>query len=114
MQPAPHIPWSIEDDSCLCVGSGEELIEIRLADRQTDSVTVIDICRCPGKGLMEGACGAYVMSVEIPPTRYKEEVVEDFDGSTVMNVTPEPLDVASVVLRLWSINDTDATEMELF
>jgi hypothetical protein len=39
------------------VGSGEDILEIDLAERQDDSEVVIDVCRC-ASGLMEGACGS--------------------------------------------------------
>ena len=112
VQPEPHIPWEV-DGSVLTVGSGEETVVVDLQERQTDSETVIEICRCEG-GLMEGVCGSYVLSIEIPPRRYREETTEP-DGSgegTPVTPAPEPLDIASVVLRLWTVDVDENTEIE--
>jgi hypothetical protein len=111
LQPKPHVPWGF-DETLLKVGAGEDIVEIDLAERQGDSEAVIDICRC-ASGLMEGACGSYVLSVEIPPRRYREETgdTQDMSGSEEVTGTifvPEPLDMASVTIRLW----TDEAEAE--
>ena len=101
VQPEPHIAWKI-NSSVLTVGSGEDAIAVDLEERQTDSETVIDICRCEG-GLMEGACGSYVLSVQIPPRKYHEEAGEESpECGTGIILVPEPLDIASVILRLWT------------
>lgn len=102
VQPEPHIPWEV-DGSVLTVGSGDETVVIDLEERRTDSETVIDIYKGP-KGLGErNKCGSYVLSVEIPPRRYREETAEQGDGEGAsVTLAPEPLDMASVVLRLWT------------
>jgi hypothetical protein len=87
IQPEPHVKWDVED-TVLTVGEGEDTVIIDLSERQEDGEAVIDICRGPN-GLMEGLNGAYVLSVEIPPRRYKSS-------------EPEPLDIASVTVRLWT------------
>jgi hypothetical protein len=96
LSPAPHVAWRV-DGTVLIVGMDEHTID--LAERQDDDVVIIDICDCPGKGLMEGVCGAYVLSVEIPPKRYRTEAWVEEEVNVLV---PEPLDVASVTLRLWT------------
>jgi hypothetical protein len=112
-QPEPHVAWGV-DGSLLAVGTEDELIVIDLAERQDDSAVVVDITQGPD-GLAEGVHGPYVLSAEIPPRRYREEVSEGEEGETTVFV-PEPLDVASVVLHLWTVvtvvNDTETTETE--
>jgi hypothetical protein len=107
LQPEPHVPWKI-DGTVLAVGEEDERVEIDLAERESDSQVVIDICRC-SMGLMEGACGEYVLSVEIPPRRYREEESEasgvengGMSSGAGMILVPEPLDLASVTVRLWT------------
>jgi hypothetical protein len=80
------------------VGTGEDTVVIDLEERQTDSVTVIDVTQGVN-GLAEGIHGPYVLSVEIPPKRYRE-------------IEPEPFDAASVVLRLWTYFANQNIEME--
>ena len=119
LQPEPHVPWNI-DGSVLTAGIGDDLVVIDLEERQADSEVVIDVCRCPS-GLMEGVCGAYVLCVKIPPRRYREEAdetmetaSEDVDGEEIIGgpniiLVPEPLDLASVVISLWT---DEVKEME--
>jgi hypothetical protein len=95
IQPAPHVAWAI-DGTVLAVGTGEDSVIVDLNERQTNSVTIIDVTR-GANGLVEGIHGPYVLSVEIPPRRSFE-------------MEPEPLDAASVILRLWTYNHN--TEME--
>jgi hypothetical protein len=114
LQPEPHVAWGA-DGTLLRAGSGEDAVEIDLAERQGDSETVIDVCRCP-EGLMEGACGSYVLSIEIPPRKYREETGDaanmtfDEEGTSIIPV-PEPLDMASVTIRLWT-DGVEAKEKE--
>jgi hypothetical protein len=111
VQPEPHVPWDV-DGSVLTIGSEEKTISIDLEEYQTDSETVMDIYGSPeGLGVC-GKCGSYVLSVEIPPRKYREEEGEPYggsgDGPSVVLV-PEPLDIASVVLRLWTV-ESETTE----
>jgi hypothetical protein len=82
---------------------------------------VIDIYGSPeGLGVCS-KCGSYVLSVEIPPRKYREEEGEPDGGSgegQSFTLVPEPLDMASVILRLWTVEtgdentETGTTEME--
>ena len=119
VQPEPHVPWDI-DGSVLIVGTEDDNIMIDLEERQGDGQVVIDICRCPS-GFMEGVRGVYILSAEIPPRRYREEIDEsgeaglwsgEPDGSAALSMPrvkhiPEPLDIAAVVLYLWNYDNTE-------
>jgi hypothetical protein len=94
MQPEPHVSWDVLD-KILVVGSGEDLVQINLAERQSESQEVIDITQ-GAMGLIEGIYGPYVLSAEIPPKRYAD------DGTTVV-----PLDMAAITVRLWTIQNVD-------
>ena len=115
VQPEPHVPWEI-DGSVLIIGTEDDSAMIDLEERQGDGQVVIDICRCPS-GFMEGVRGVYILSAEIPPRRYREEIdesedagvwSEEADGEPAalpmpkVNLIPEPLDMAAVVLYLWT------------
>ena len=112
VQPKPHAEWDVEG-TVLTVGTGDESLEIDLAERQCDDETIIDICRCPD-GVKEGVSGSYVLSVKIPPSRYREEAAEPGNGSDFESGTlvAEPLDMASVELLLWTV-ETNSTDEEV-
>jgi hypothetical protein len=104
IQPEPHVTWSIEG-TILTIGEEDEVLIIDLAEREGDDEIVVDVTRGPD-GLAEGIHGPYVLSAEIQPRKYREEVSSSESaggiGAPEATRVPEPLDIASVVLTLWT------------
>ncbi|MDR1902874.1 MAG: hypothetical protein LBQ88_11405 [Treponema sp.] len=106
------------DGTILTIGD----IELDLAEEQQDQEIVIPFGTCEGvihRGLMP--CCSYVAEVVIPPRRYEIVEVPDEPGigtvssggtkkkdeepGTHTENVPLPLDIDSVVLKLWPIVD---------
>jgi hypothetical protein len=113
VQPAPHVTWRIDEGALIVEDVDCCQVAIDLTERQTDSEVVIDITRDP-QHLKEGIHGPYVLSVIIPPRRYREELGEPSESGDTGTVTqvPEPLDVASVTVRLWNYAGANAENTE--
>ena len=111
VQPEPHVPWEV-DGNVLTVGTEENNIVIDLEERQTDSEVVIDLYKGSGGIGERDRCGSYVMSVKIPPKRYREEAAEPGNGGDFESgaLVPEPLDIASVEILLWTAETNAADE----
>ena len=90
-------------------------IAIDLEAEQRDEERVLVFSRCNGevhRGMM-GDCCEYAAEVVIPQRRYEPVEVpnEDGDGeepATHMEMAPVPLDVESVVVKLWPMEELQA------
>ena len=101
------IPFE-QDDSRLFFG--DEDIMINAAKYQRDWPVHVDICADDNNNLVIGAGAGryYVAQVDIPATVYTEVEPGDHDeGGMDPGPQPEPipLDMADVVVTLWSIDD---------
>ncbi|GHV79111.1 hypothetical protein AGMMS49944_09020 [Spirochaetia bacterium] len=96
-------------------------IVLDLDEEERDQEVVISFTQCEGvihRGLM--SCGDYVAEVIIPPRRYVQEEVPDEAGEdpdedmgTHTENVPVPLDIDSVILKLWPVVDSlDGAEID--
>jgi hypothetical protein len=89
-------------------------IPVDLDYEERDQEVIISFTQCDGevhRGLM--ACGDYVAEVVIPPRRYEIVDVDDVpkedsdeEPGTHTESVPIPLDIDSVVLKLWPVVDS--------
>jgi hypothetical protein len=107
------------DEHILTIGE----IVLDLDEEERDQEVIISFTQCEGmvhRGLMD--CGDYVAEVVIPPRRYVQEEVPDEAkegddpdeelGTHTENV-PVPLDIESVILKLWPVVDSlDGAEID--
>lgn len=97
---------------------GDDELMVNAAKYQKDWPVQVDICADENRNLVIGVgIGRYyVAQVDIPATEYKEIEVEaeettDTDSTeetqttTKKQLVAQPLDMAKVVLTLWSIDD---------
>ncbi len=85
---------------------GDDDIMIRCDNRQRDIPVTVDVCADDNNNLVIGVGPGryYVAQVGIPAAEYIE--VEDEEGAHLERV---PLDMADVVVTLWSIDDLTPT-----
>lgn len=83
---------------------GDDDLSIRCDTRQRDIVNVVDVCADDNGDLVIGVGVGryYVAQVEIPPVQYRE--VEDETEESGTRMEPIPLDMADVVVVLWSMD----------
>jgi len=97
----PKIDYEL-NGTVLTLGGGA--VSIDLAERQTDTETVIDICHDDGH-LVEGLGRWYVATIIIPSKRYRlvDTGQVDENGAPVMAPEALPIDLDSVILNLWAL-----------
>lgn len=93
---------------------GDDDLAVNCATRQREQDITVDICYDSEQNLVIGAAGAvrYVAQIFIPGFKYDEtettEEVMDMDGNKKTEnrivKTKKDLDMADVVLTLWSID----------
>lgn len=103
----PKIAYAL-DGTVLTLGDGA--VSIDLAERQSDTEVVIDVCLNNGL-LIEGIGLWYVATIVIPPRRYHlvDTGKTDENGAAIMAPEAVPLDLDAVVLNLWALPKTSET-----
>ena len=81
-------------------------LTINLAKREKDWAEHIDVCADDEGNLVIGAAVGrrYVAEIDIPARRYETEEVE-IEGETQEQLIPVPLDMNTVTLSLWAIEE---------
>lgn len=75
-------------------------LSIDLQERQSDVQRVIDVCLDTTYTTVQEGVGAwYVATIIIPPQEY--QLIEDESGE--MSISPMPLDMNKVEIRLWAL-----------
>ncbi len=100
---------------------GDDELMVNAAKYQKDWPVQVDICADENSNLVIGVGVGryYVAQVDIPATEYKEieveaeetagtDSTEETQTTTKKQLVAQPLDMAKVVLTLWSIDDLKA------
>lgn len=98
----PKIPYSVKTTKV----TFDDDLTANLAKREKDWAEHIDICADDEGNLVIGAAVGrrYVAEIDIPARRY-ETTTETIDGEEVETQTPIPLDMNTVTLSLWAIEE---------
>lgn len=81
-----------------------------LGKYERDDANHLDICRDAYGNLVNGVpgeSGRYVAQIDIPPRKYTEEETGQMDeqGHPLIQLQPVPLDMDTVTLTLWSVEE---------
>lgn len=96
------IPYSVRTTKV----TFDDDLTINLAKREKDFPEHIDICGDSEGNLVIGAAVGrrYVAEIDIPARRYETQEVE-IEGETQEQLVPLPLDMNTVTLSLWAIEE---------
>ena len=99
----PKIPYSVRSTKI----TFDDDLTINLAKREKDSKEHIDICSDKEGDLVIGAAAGrmYVAEIDIPERRYESVIIEEEGEEPREELTPVPLDMNTVTLTLWSIEE---------
>jgi len=99
---AREVTTDIQLDGTLLSVAG---VKINLEEEEADSQVLITVSLHGGIAMRQPVAGGeYIADIIIPPRRY--EPVDDIgeDGEIKTESVPLPIDINSVVLRLWPIS----------
>ena len=98
----PKIPYTVRTTKV----TFDDDLQINLAKREKDWAEHIDVCADDEGNLVIGAAVGrrYVAEIDIPARRYETEEVE-IEGETQEQLIPVPLDMNTVTLSLWAIEE---------